>query len=41
MEGEDDPENEDESVEYEVFFESNKIKETLELQNVNHFKDIV
>ena len=32
MEGEDDDDGDDDSIEYEVFFESKKIKETLQLQ---------
>lgn len=31
MEAEEDDDADDDSVEYEVFFDSNKIKETLEL----------
>ena len=41
MEGEDDDDGDDDSIEYEVFFESKKIKETLQLQQVNHFNDLV
>jgi len=38
---EEEDDGDDNSVEYEVFFESKKIKETLEKQKVNHFDDLV
>lgn len=41
MEGEDDDDGDEDSIEYEVFFDSKKIKETLQLQQVNHFNDLV